>query len=418
LKSLGHYIYNLGLSLGHIYIELFRVFVPKLSLLHRGRQQTWQKLEKLDTKNKKTFWIHCASLGEFEQGRMLIEKVYIHHPDVYIILSFFSSSGYEIAKNYDKVDEIIYLPTDFVSNARQLIQKIKPDIVVFVKYEFWWNLIQEIQEQKIPLYLIAGVFRNENYFFRFPFSHFAKYLSKYDMLYIQNESSASVLADHDITNYHIVGDPRIDRVVNRSYSTIINDDIYEYCKDKTVIIYGSVWPEDMAILSDFINEQTDFVHIIAPHNIGEDHIRKITKSIKRSFDCYSDDELLHDILVIDNIGMLGGLYKTAKYAYVGGGFGVSIHNILEPAVFGIPVLFGPNHTKFKEAYDLIAIGAGFSINTCQELMAVINNYEQDNQKVKHTKQALKEFFVKNEGATEAIYNDIILSSAFNTKKNI
>ncbi|MBK9734040.1 MAG: hypothetical protein IPO92_03345 [Saprospiraceae bacterium] len=399
-------LYTFGIWIGDVFIFFGKLFSPKLDALYRGRLGTWKQIENFSAEYKNACWVHCASLGEFEQGRPLIEKIKLYHPDVPVLLSFYSPSGYTIMKDYDKVEKIIYLPSDLPRHNKKLISMIQPSMVIFVKYEFWWNLIDELLKQNIKIYLISGVFRGDDYFLKSFFKPFLALLGQYQKIFVQDELSAEILKNHGLNNISCVGDTRIDRVIQRSKSYNIPENIHEYCGDLTVIIYGSVWLSDVPIIKSAIAAFPHFRHIIAPHDVSLSNILTFVKAVDSPSDLYSDDKWTHPILFIDNIGMLSGLYKNAKYAYVGGGFQKGIHNILEPAVFGIPVFFGPNFKKFNEAVMFQNHKLGFSVLNGQDLVDSISSFEKDSTKYLTVHHKLQEFFITNKGATEKIASEL------------
>lgn len=409
------FFYTLAIHLGNIYIYLGRLFSPKLESLYFGRKQTWSTLETFSKNHHKPCWIHCASLGEFEQGRPLIEKMKMNYPKMPIILSFFSASGYEIMKHYDRVDAVIYLPSDLPSNNKKLIQLIDPSMVIFVKYEFWWNLLGALTRKDIKIFLVSAVFRNGNYFFSTIFRPFLDIIGKYQHIFVQDNNSSEILAKNNIINHTIAGDTRVDRVIQRSKSAEVTGNIITYCASKTTIVYGSVWMTDMAVVLDCIKRFPDMVHILAPHDISMSNIQKIRSAIPIPSDVYSDCEWHHYVMIIDNIGMLGGLYQIAKYAFVGGGFQNGIHNILEPAVFKLPVFFGPNFKKFNEALYLTNKEFAFAVDKTASMADMIYTLENDHLAYQTISEGISNYFQQNKGATEAIISAIDIHILHNYK---
>ncbi len=427
-------LYTIVIRVGNIYIFIGSMFSHKLRLLKEGREETRKKLKSLreDVKRKgkitsnkikhgdliaeggtalkskyrTTVWMHCASLGEFEQGRPLIEKIKLNYPDSYLALSFFSPSGYEIQKNYDKAELIFYLPSDTPENCDSILQTIQPDIVIFVKYEFWWNLINKIVAKNIRIFLIAAVFRKNDYFFKSFFRPFLVLLRNYNMIFVQDKTSADILHKHNVTNQMITGDTRIDRVIQRSKASDVPLSIKEYAEDKTVIVYGSIWESDLNIVIHCIKRFPGFVHIMAPHDISTANVKKLKSLIPTEVCLYSDDKWSGNLLVINNIGMLGSLYSLAKYVYIGGGFQKGIHNILEPAVFRIPVFFGPNHTKFNEATILQQEKVAFSVNNASKIIEIIDRFEQSEAEYVALSKKTSDFFIRSQGATEKTHSFI------------
>ena len=429
------WLYTIIVHAGNIYIFLGCIFSEKLRLLNSGRQTTWKTLEKLslgrekkvdpvnqkkdkddrrfanveqtkdglnirDVKYGKRVWIHCASLGEFEQGRPVIEKIKLNHPECFIALSFFSPSGYEIQKNYDKADVIFYLPADTPDNCIRLLKLIRPDVMIFVKYEFWWNLIRVLVRNKVKIFLISGIFRKNDYFLKTIFRPFLTLLRGYKMIFLQDKTSHDIMAEHNVSNTMISGDTRIDRAIQRSKGSDVPTAIKEYVGEKKVIIYGSVWKSDMALVLNCIDRFSEFVHIIAPHDIATANVNKLMNLIQAEVCLYSDDKWLGKILIINNIGMLGSLYSLSKYAYVGGGFQQGIHNILEPAVFNVPVFFGPHHKKFNEAILLQAENIAYSVSDSTKMIETIIKFEKSEVEYSLLSKRANAFFERSKGATE------------------
>lgn len=402
-------LYHTLIRLGDVYIFLGSWFSQKLKSLHYGRSQTWHILEENHKKSNlscKKIWIHCASLGEFEQGRPLIEKFKKEQPHTIVYLSFFSPSGYEIQKHYDKADFIFYLPSDTTKNANRLIQLIKPDMVIFVKYEFWWQLILCLHHYQIPVFLISAVFRDKDYFWYDAFKPFQTLLKKYTQIFVQDNTSAQVLTKQGFTNFNITGDTRIDRVIQRSKQLNLPEKFSLHVAQKPIIIYGSAWMSDMDIITATVKSLPAYNHIIAPHDVSVKNIELMGQALGHPFDLYSDNQWKSNVLFINNIGLLSTIYAVAKYAYIGGGFQKGIHNILEPAVFKIPVFFGPNHTKFNEATELIALQAAFTIQNPSQLKEKIKNLDNDPSDYQIISQRLESFFHQNQGATESVYKTI------------
>lgn len=393
--------YTLGIHLGNFYIFLGSFFSKKLSQLYTGRKKTLNSLNTVSSLQN-PIWIHCASLGEFEQGRPLIEYYKSKFPNQGILLSFFSPSGFEIRKSYPMADEIIYLPSDLSTNAASLIKHYRPSMLILVKYEFWWNTIKCVQENKIPIYLISGIFRENDYFFKPLSKPFKELLSKFSYIFTQDKTSSEILTNHNIENHFCTGDTRIDRVIDNAKNITLPEKIRSFTKDKTTIIYGSAWMSDIEVVKNCIAAFPNFNHVIAPHDINPKNIKAIRNSIGQSSLLYSEMYTDAKVLIIDNIGMLSTLYSIADYVYIGGGFQKGIHNILEPAVFYLPVFFGPNHQKFNEAVRLTNIGAAFSIDVASQMIQQIQAFEESSLQKDTVKNSLIQYFDENRGATEKI----------------
>lgn len=409
MKYILFFLYSIGIHLGDLYLYIGKKFSDKLQLLYTGRKETWRKLSEFATNNKnnKTIWIHCASLGEFEQGRPVIEWIKQHHPDKKIVLSFFSPSGYEIRKEYQQADLILYLPSDLKTNNKRLLSLIKPSAVIFVKYEFWWNLIQLLTRSQIPVFLISAIFRKEDYFFNPLFRPFLASLKLYQNIFVQDEVSESILKKHGFKRVVVAGDTRIDRVIERALSPELPEKIKTFADKSTLVVYGSIWISDIAVVKKMILSFPGFKHILVPHQISETALMEIKKAIALPMDVYSVNGLTQNVLLIDNIGMLSSLYAVAKYAYVGGGFQYGIHNILEPAVYTIPVFFGPNHKKFNEAVNMQKNQMAFGIQGYEEMAEIIKSFESNDAKYMEIRNKIQDYFQDNRGATKKIISHLV-----------
>lgn len=400
--SLFFILYTTGIRLGNFLIYLGRFFSDKTDLMYQGRKSTLKRIERGISENHQPIWIHCASLGEFEQGRPLIEAINTAYPNEKILISFFSPSGYEIRKNYAHADEIIYLPSDTPQNNQKLLSFYRPKMLILVKYELWWNLINEVQSEQIPIFLISGVFRKSDYFFKKWLTTCTMLLSRFEMIFVQDEQSIGVLNSNQIERTVLAGDTRIDRVLDSLETSKIPDKIKTFADDHQVIIYGSVWMSDMQVVSTMIAAFPKCRHIVAPHDIRIDNINDIREQIEASSDLYSADNIDSHVLIIDNIGMLSSLYAVANLVYIGGGFGAGIHNILEPSVFGNPVFFGPKYKKFNEAVALVDVGAAFSIKLGEEMVMITQKLMTDTTYLALVQDRIHQYFDKNRGATKII----------------
>jgi 3-deoxy-D-manno-octulosonic-acid transferase len=375
------FLYILSVKIYSVGITLVSLFSKKAKYRYIGVRRTFQIIKQAELRN--TIWFHCASLGEFEQGRSLIEKIKENNPETSIALSFFSPSGYEIRKNYEHADIVFYLPADSRKNAKKLIDLLNPKTVFYIKYEFWYFYLKEIHKRAIPLYLVSGIFRKDQIFFRSYGAFFRKMLLNFTHLFVQNKTSQKLLNDLDIHNVTITGDTRFDRVHEIAQSRKSYPDIEKFINNNLVLIAGSTWKPDEELLIDYLNK-TDYKIklIIAPHEIEEENIKRIIRSAQKKTLRYSamnqNSDFDSDILIIDNIGMLSSLYAYGHIAYIGGGFGAGIHNTLEAAVFGMPIIFGPNFGKFSEAVELIKKQAAFSVSSKKEFFLTMekNVYER------------------------------------------
>ncbi|RQO67329.1 3-deoxy-D-manno-octulosonic acid transferase [Pedobacter sp. KBW06] len=371
------WLYNIGISFYGLIVSAFSIFNSKAKLFIEGRKNIFDHIEKTIDGTKKHIWFHFASLGEFEQGRPLLEKVKELHPQKRIVITFFSPSGYEIRKNYALASGVFYLPLDSAGNAKRFISLINPEMAIFTKYEFWYHYFKTLNDQQIPLYLISGIFRPNQIFFRWYGSFHRRILGFVDHFFVQNTESVNLLKQLQLENASLSGDTRFDRVAENASSpkkvTLVEN---EWIK-KPVFVAGSTWPADERLIAVLIQQQPDWQFIIAPHEIDEAHIHDIEKLIPgalRYSNLHNGKAETAQTLIIDNIGLLSSLYQYASVAYIGGGFGVGIHNTLEAAAFGIPVIFGPKYDKFQEAKDLIALTAARSIETESDLSAAFTHF--------------------------------------------
>lgn len=386
--------------------KIVSLFNSKVKTMCRGQKATWQKLAMLDT-SKKNIWFHCASLGEFEQARNLIEYIKDNNKDYQILLSFFSPSGYEIRKNYEYADCVVYLPFDTPKNAKRFVQKVNPQVTFFIKYEFWWNYIKELKERK--LYSVSLILRKNHYLFKFYSSWYRKQLKHFDYFFVQDDNTSNLLNSIGYKNNIIAGDTRFDRVFTMSKEQKEFPIIRKFINGKKVFLAGSSWPEDERIIAESLKDFKDIKMIIAPHLIDKMHIDNLLCQFPNSI-TYSQlsksFSLSYDTLIIDNIGMLMYLYSLCDFAYIGGGFSEGIHNILEAAVFSKPVAFGPNNQKFKEANDLIMKGAAKQINNTNDLCNWISDFIRNEKEYERLATIAGKYVRDNIGATGKIINYI------------
>lgn len=365
----------------------------------------------------KTVWMHCASLGEFEQGRPVIEAVKKTNPGIRIVLTFFSASGYEACKNYEGADYIFYLPMDNIFTAKKFIDTINPSLVLWVKYEYWFYYLQELKKRNIPVLLISGVFRSSMTFFKWYGGIWKKMLENFEHFFVQNESSKTMLGTIGITqNITISGDTRFDRVTAIAQNSLNNEIVTAFCNNQKVIVAGSTWEDDEVILAAYADEtHHQFKLIIVPHELDKAHLDLVKKMFKEAV-CYTDiekdTELLQNIsnykvLIVDTIGMLSRLYSIAYINYIGGGFtNDGIHNILEAAVWGKPVIIGENYERYFEAVDLVELEAAATIGDTNEIREVINDWDTDAAYYNESAAAAKKYVYENAGATEKIISYI------------
>jgi 3-deoxy-D-manno-octulosonic-acid transferase len=399
------FLYNIGIFLYGLMIRLIAPFNPKAKQFVEGRKHIFKHLAERVCNTDKHIWFHFASLGEFEQGRPVLEKIKAEYPGKKIVVTFFSPSGYEIRKNYPLAEGVFYLPLDTRSNAERFIQAINPELAIFTKYEFWHHYFEVLAEQKIPLFLISGIFRPDQIFFKFYGGFNRNILKHVDWYFVQNQQSVDLLRSLAITKVSIAGDTRFDRVAENAAKPASLPLVQTFAESSKVFIAGSTWPADESMIKALETEIPDWKIILAPHEIGADHLKQIEQLFPTAIR-YSklNDQCAKSarILLIDNIGMLSSLYQYARLAYIGGGFGVGIHNTLEAAAFGLPVIFGPNYRKFQEAHDLLKIGAAKSIEDEQSLFTAFQLLK-NNQKAA---QLAKEYVSQQKGATASIYEKI------------
>lgn len=369
-------MYSLAIHFYAFIIALISPFHKKARMMRLGQWKTNAILREKIDRHAKYIWFHASSLGEFEQGRPMMEKIKAEHPEYKILLTFFSPSGYEVRKNYNGADVICYLPFDTPYRVKKFLNLANPAIAVFIKYEFWGNYLHELKQRNIPVYIISSIFRRDQLFFQWFGYPYRKMLYCFTHLFVQDERSAELLKEYGITNVTVTGDTRFDRVldVRKQARELPHVEHFVYGEGgerKLTLVAGSSWPQDEEILIPYFNEHPEMKLIIAPHEIHREHLMYIESLLKRPSvrlsEVMHDESLLEgkDCLIVDSFGLLSSIYRYGMIAYIGGGFGAGIHNTLEAAVYGIPVLFGPKYHKFKEAKDLIAVGGGFSVSDKQ-----------------------------------------------------
>jgi len=398
--------YSLAIRFYVAGIFLASFFNQKAKLWIQGRKNCQSINEKKAHEIRGCVWFHCASLGEFEMARPLIERLKKEKPETKILLTFFSPSGYEIRKNYELVDLVIYIPADTKSNAFWFVDAFRPSLAVFVKYEIWLNILDELKKNKIKTILISAVFHPEQRFFKWYGKIFRDALLAFDKIYVQNESSFEILKKWKIKSI-IAGDTRYDRVNENAKNTKPIDAIFRWKSNEKVIIVGSSWQREEKLIGEFSNKNSNQKIIIVPHDISENHLKNIESQLNFPFIRYSQlDKITNEkIIIIDNIGLLSSLYQYADIAIIGGGFSGKLHNILEAATFGIPILFGPKHFRFQEAKEFISVGAAFTFSDQKSLDENLNSLLNNEGKRKKSGEAALEIVQKNIGATEIIWKE-------------
>lgn len=405
-------LYSAGISLYGMAVKLAAAKNPKAAQMIAGHKAVFEYLRENRKAGDRYLWFHAASLGEFEQGRPLIEKIRQLYPEYKIALTFFSPSGYEVRKNYGGADLICYLPFDTPSNVRRFLDLLQPEKAFFIKYEFWANYLQELRKRNIPIYLFSAIFRPEQVFFKWYGGFFRRLLEGYNRIFVQDETSCSLLKNARIEQVAIAGDTRFDRVCEIRSQAKSLPSVEMFRRDASfVLVAGSSWPKDEDILIEYFNTHPEMKLIIAPHEIHDSHLQDILSKLKRPFVRYSEltEENASEAhcLVIDCIGLLSSIYRYGDAAYIGGGFGVGIHNVLEAAVYNIPVIFGPNYQKFREARELIGAKGAFSIANKNEYEELMNCLLTHPDFCRMSGTTAGYYVNKNAGAT-----DLILSTVF------
>ncbi|MDR1370023.1 MAG: 3-deoxy-D-manno-octulosonic acid transferase [Dysgonamonadaceae bacterium] len=410
-------MYSFVIGFYAMIVRIISPFHKKAGLMVKGQKQTFDILRKQIDPKARYIWFHAASLGEFEQGRPLIEKIRDQHPEYKILLTFFSPSGYEVLKNYSGVDVICYLPFDFYRNAKKFLKLANPEMAIFIKYEFWQNYLNQLHKKNIPTYIVSAIFRPTQIFFKWYGTGYRSVLKDFNWLFVQDQKSMDLLNKYKITNVSIAGDTRFDRVAEvferqKSFDLIekflnIRDE-----KKDLVLIAGSSWSKDEDLFIPYFNSCPALKLIIAPHEINEEHLQYIASKLERPYAFYSkvtENEIKNtDCLIIDSFGILSSIYRYGEIVYIGGGFGAGIHNILEAAVYGKPVIFGPNYQKFKEANDLIACHGGFSVQDQTSFNEKMNELLSYNEVLDKAGKQAGKYVQNNVGATR-----IILEKIFN-----
>ena len=404
-------IYSVFIYCYGLFLRLAALFNIKARQWVEGRRGLFAKLEPLikqyDREKRNVVWFHVSSLGEFEQGRPVIEAFKKRWPEKRILLTFFSPSGYEVRKHYDQADIICYLPLDTPGNARKFLELVKPEMVFFVKYDFWFNYLGMIHLHNIPLYFISVLFRKNQHFFKWYGGWFRKHLRYVTRFFVQNAESGKLLESVKIEQVTLTGDTRFDRVFAIASQQAPNALVAKFCAGRPVFIAGSSWEPDEAVFIPLTRQkELDLKLIIAPHDTSPSRIKNIRERLDTPVICYSElneeNTDSADVLLIDSVGILSKLYRYATVAFIGGGFGGGIHNIQEPVTFGVPVFFGPNYRKFNEACDLVALGGAFCITSSGELMAGVKNICGNPQEHSRLSAICRNYVEANRGATEKI----------------
>lgn len=411
-------LYNAGIRLYALAASVASLRNRKARLMVDGQRKTLENIERKLGRDSRPVWVHASSLGEFEQGRPLIEKLRREHPGRKILLTFFSPSGYEVRRNYAGADCVAYLPFDKPSNVRRFLDLVNPSVAVFVKYEFWGNYLQQLRRRGVPTYLISAIFRPGQVFFRPWGGMFRSMLRCYTHIFVQDERSRQLLASVGVDCVTVAGDTRFDRVTDICRTTVALEPVERFCGGVRrpgrlpVMIAGSSWGPDEEAYLPWVNSRDDIRLIIAPHEFDAQRIARITAQVEGRCVLYSEAE--RDItavdgakcMIVDCFGKLSSIYRYGDIAYIGGGFGTGIHNINEAAVYGMPVVFGPRHAKFKEASDLIAEGGGFEIDSPESCAAVLGALADNPEHLADASSRAAAYIRRNLGATDKVYATI------------
>ena len=403
-------MYSLGIYLMALGVRVAALFKEKLRKMVQGHRATWQMLRALGGKDTYV-WFHAASLGEFEQGRPLMERLRREHPEKKILLTFFSPSGYEVRKNYDGADLVCYLPFDTPLNARRFVKLARPEAAFFIKYEFWRNYIEVLYKRGIPCYSVSSIFRENQIFFR-PYGRgYARCLSRMTHLFVQNETSRRLLEGIGVTNVDVVGDTRFDRVLDIRNAAKPLPLAERFAGCWKVLVAGSSWPQDEEIIIPYFNKHPNLKLVLAPHVVSEEHLQAIERQLARPALRYSKATPKAvaevDCLIIDCYGLLSSIYRYASMAYVGGGFGVGIHNVPEAAVYGIPVIIGPNNKKFREAQALLRCGGCKEIAGAADFEQIMDAWLSDKEALATAGKAAGSYIADNAGAADRIFSNTL-----------
>ena len=410
-------MYNVIIYLYQLGVIITSLFSEKVRKMWRGERDAIRVLRQQIDPDARYVWFHAASLGEFEQGRPLMEELRRQHPEYKILLTFFSPSGYEVRKNYQGADIICYLPLDTITNARRFLRTIRPVMAFFIKYEFWYNYLHILKHRGVPVYSVSSIFRPGQVFFRWYGRQYAHVLKCFTRFYVQNDISKELLGSIGIHDVAIVGDTRFDRVLQIKETAKQLSLVEQFKGQSKCFVAGSSWQPDEEIFIPWLNEHQDWKVVIAPHVIGEDHLQQIEKllagrKVVRYSKCSenSDNSALSDadVLIIDCFGLLSSIYHYADVTYVGGGFGVGIHNTLEAAVWDVPVIFGPNNERFQEAQGLKACGGGFEIQGSDDFRRIMQGFIDRPETQAEAGRQSGLFVQQMTGATRKILSDVKL----------
>ena len=405
-------MYQVAIYLYLCGVAVASIFSKKVKKMWKGERQTLDILKSKVNPNHQYIWFHAASLGEFEQGRPLIERIRTDYPEYKILLTFFSPSGYEVRKDYEHADIVCYLPIDTIRNARRFLRTVRPCMAFFIKYEFWYNYLHILKHRNVPVYSVSSIFREHQIFFRWYGKSYAGVLRCFTHFFVQNEKSKHLLHTIGIDTVDVVGDTRFDRVLQIKEKAQQLPIVEAFKADKKVFVAGSSWAPDEDIFIPFMNECKDWKMIIAPHVISEEHLKRIEEKCKGKTVRYTattpEEAAQAQCLLIDCFGLLSSVYHYGEVAYVGGGFGVGIHNVLEAVVWKMPVLFGPNHQRFQEAQELIKAKGGFEITDSSSFAHMMQQFMTQQEYLRLSGEAAGSYVESKAGATHKILKQIDL----------
>jgi 3-deoxy-D-manno-octulosonic-acid transferase len=402
-------LYNFAAHITYSILSVYGLFNKKIGLFIRGRKETFEKLSVLKAEDK-VVWIHAASLGEFEQARPIIEAIKKEYASYKIVVTFFSPSGYEIRKDYALADVVCYLPFDTRGKVKKFLEMTHPELAIIVKYEFWPNLLKELKHQSVPTILVSGIFRSTQQFFKSSGGWMRQALNTFDHFFLQDEASQKLLESIDLKNTTVAGDTRLDRGSKILEQDNMLDFVQEFTNNQYTVVAGSTWPEDEQYLVEYINNSEHEKFIIAPHNMNKKGILELKDAISKPTVLFSEkkDKKLSefDVMIVDTIGLLTKIYSYANAVYIGGGFKTGLHNTLEAATFGVPIVIGPEFSKFKEAVDLVNLNGCISVSNQEEFSSIFDRLKNDQAFRESTGKINSEYIQQNKGATKKIMNYI------------
>lgn len=403
-------LYDISIAIYVLLVRFASLFNPKAKQWYEGRRGMIERMQQEMAGAEQVVWIHVASLGDFEQGRPLVDYIKTHYPDYKILLTFFSPSGYEVRKNYPNADYVYYIPADRRCEVARFLDVARPKVAIMVKYEFWLNMLTELGKRNIRTFIVSAIFRKKSIFFNPLGGIWRKALRSFEMLFVQDEASKVLLSDIGVENVVVAGDTRFDRVLAIADKAERVEVVERFKGDGRLFVAGSTWGADEEIILSLIDKNPDIKFVIAPHEMDELRIERIMRKTRavRYTQCEGVDFADKQVLILDTMGLLSRVYGSAEWAYVGGGFGAGIHNTLEAAVYGLPVAFGPKYQKFKEARDLIALGVGCSVKNERELQSWFDELKSDADYLARLSAIAKVYVGQHRGTTERIVEKIAL----------